>query len=133
PSGPVVIEFAPALAVVMEYSVNVPDVVTFATLFAALALSTNQRLPSGPLVIPFGLLAEVGIVYSASSVPAVENLAILFAPASVTQRLPSGPVTMPVGWLLAARPPYSVTPVVPVAMVAIVEYVPFGDVARSMR
>src|SRR5262249_13270929 len=131
PSGPLVIEFGPELAVVIVYSVNDPDVVTFAILFVA--LSQNQRFPSGPLVIPFGLLAEVGTVYSASSVPADATFGILFGPASVTQMLLSGPVVMPVGWLPDARPPNSVTPLTPFVIVAMVLYVPFGEVARSIR
>jgi hypothetical protein len=46
------------LLVGIEYSVNVPEVVILATLLAT--FSTNHKLPSGPLVIPWGVLETVG-------------------------------------------------------------------------
>lgn len=46
----------------IEYSVNAPHVVTLPILFVA--FSVNQSLPSGPTVIPRGLLPAVGIGYS---------------------------------------------------------------------
>lgn len=46
----------------MEYSVIEPDVVIFAILLAL--YSVNQRLPSGPAVIPYGMLEEVVTAYS---------------------------------------------------------------------
>src|SRR5262245_44895295 len=84
------------LAVGMEYSVNVPPVVTLATLLPA--FSVNHRLPSGPATMAQGELLAVGTEYSVT-VPAGVTLAILLAAVSATQRLPSGPWAMPVGWL----------------------------------
>src|SRR5438034_1309319 len=61
--------------------------------------SVNQRLPSGPAVIPSGPLLLVGIGNSVM-VPLVVIRPILFPAGlvcSVNQRLPSGPAVMPPG------------------------------------
>src|SRR6266567_149486 len=60
--------------------------------------SVNQRLPSGPVVIPRGSLLLVGIGYSVM-VPLGVIFPILFVLYSVNQRLPSGPVVIPRGLL----------------------------------
>ena len=62
------------------------------------ALSVNQRLPSGPLAMPMGALAAVGIVLAGEKADDdVTNESIAFAPFSVNQRFPSGPFVMPYG------------------------------------
>src|SRR5215469_9277014 len=57
-------------------------------------LSTNQRLPSEPAVMPTGPLNAVGIGYSVMA-PFCVILPILLALFSVNQTLPSGPAAMP--------------------------------------
>jgi hypothetical protein len=52
----------PLLAVGMEYSVIVPEVVTLATL--PRPFSIYQRLPSGPAAMLHGPLLAVGMEYS---------------------------------------------------------------------
>ena len=75
-----------------------PVVVTFATLFAL--ASVNQRLPSGPAVMPSGRLAAAGMGYSVTT-PEVVILPTWFTLSSVNQMLPSGPATIANGPLLA--------------------------------
>src|SRR5437667_344270 len=55
------------------------------------APSANQRLPSGPAVMPNGWLELVGMAYSVMT-PVGVILPILFPLLSVNQRLPSAPV-----------------------------------------
>src|SRR5713101_8651302 len=55
--------------------------------------SVNQRLPSGPVVMPNGLLLAVGMKNSVTA-PAVVMRPILLASYSVNQRFPSGPAAM---------------------------------------
>ncbi len=64
--------------------------------------SVNQRLPSGPAVIPQGRADAVGTANSVIDPPGVIR-AILSVPASVTQRLPSEPVVIRVGRLPALK------------------------------
>src|SRR6266581_341096 len=59
--------------------------------------SVNQRLPSGPAVMPKGLLSPVGMENSPVTTPAGVMRPILFPEYSVNQRLPSGPAVMPRG------------------------------------
>src|SRR5215471_813710 len=71
-----------------------------------LPISVNQRLPSGPVVIPQGLLEVLFplLVETGNSVMAwVAGLIspILPVPCSVNQRLPSGPAVIPVRPALA--------------------------------
>src|SRR5262249_6500789 len=89
-----------ALAVGTRNSANTPAVVTLPIRLAALADSVNHRLPSGPTVIPVGLLEVVGVGYSCTKWPEVEITPILFPVLSVNHRFPSGPETMPTGLLL---------------------------------
>jgi hypothetical protein len=70
--------------------------------------SVNQRLPSGPAVMPKGLLLAVGTVNSVT-VPLVVIRPILLLLSSVNHNFPSGPVAMLTGSLLAVRPVNSVT------------------------
>src|ERR1041385_4244377 len=77
-----------------EYSVIVPEVVIL-PIFLVL-VSVNHSLPSGPAVIPAGLLS-VGREYSPVTTPAVVILTILFLNSSVNQTFPSGPAAMSVG------------------------------------
>src|SRR5262245_6249156 len=90
PSGPVAISSGLLLALGIEYSVTVPLVVIFA--IREPADSANQRLPSGPAVMPWGARSAVKL-YSVNE-PDVVTLPILLALLSVNQRLPSGPATM---------------------------------------
>src|SRR3979411_2480114 len=83
------------------YSVMTPKVVSLATLPA----SVNQRLPSGPAVMPSVAALGGGGKYSVKA-PAVVTLATL--PFSVTQRFPSGPAAIPEGLLLAVGVGHSV-------------------------
>ena len=76
-------------AVGTTYSVNAPEVVTLATLFPM--LSVNQRLPSGPAVIPKGALLAVGTANSVA-VPEGVMRPILLAADSVNHTIPSGPI-----------------------------------------
>src|ERR1035437_489272 len=55
--------------------------------------SVNQRLPSGPVVMKYGLLLLEGVANSVM-VPEGVTLPTLPALSSVNQRLPSGPVVM---------------------------------------
>src|SRR5438105_14513893 len=90
----------------MVYSVITPEVVTLATLLVP--LSVNQMLPSGPVVMPMGLLPAVGIVYSVMA-PVLVILPTLFPMSSVNQTLPSRPAAMPNGKLPGVGTAYSVT------------------------
>ena len=66
--------------------------------------SVNQRLPSGPAVMPDGaLLAEMPLLNSVIT-PAGVMRPMRLPPYSVNQRLPSGPAVMPFGWLPAVMP-----------------------------
>src|SRR5437763_734208 len=58
--------------------------------------SVNQRLPSGPAVIPSGPLPYVGRGNSVI-MPLVLMRPILLPSGSVNQRLPSGPAVIPHG------------------------------------
>lgn len=79
--------------------------VTLATWFPL--FSVIQRLPSGPAVIPLGLLLAVGIEYSVEEPALVTEATLLVAP-SVNQRFPSGPSVMRLGLLDAVGIVYSV-------------------------
>ena len=59
--------------------------------------SVNQRLPSGPVVIPAGPLLAVGMGNSVMACVVGLIIPIWLAPDSVNQRLPSGPAVIPVG------------------------------------
>ena len=61
----------------------------------------NQRLPSGPAVIPSGPLLAVMRCVNSVMVPAGVIRPILLPVYSVNQRLPSGPAVIPAGPLLA--------------------------------
>src|SRR5258707_1196545 len=61
--------------------------------------SVNQRLPSGPAVIPSGTLLEVGTGNSVME-PLGLIRPILLPFHSVNQRWPSGPAVIPIGQLL---------------------------------
>ena len=87
------------------YSVTTPPVVIFATLSPP--VSVNQRLPSGPVTIAYGLAPGVGTGNSVIT-PAVVARAMLLPPYSVNQRLPSGPVVSPEGPLLEVGVAYGV-------------------------
>ena len=78
------------------YSVIVPLVVILPILLPL--YSVNQRLPSGPAVMPSGELEPVGIVYSVNDPPVV-TLPILLPLYSVNHSLPSGPCVMAYGLL----------------------------------
>ncbi len=65
-----------------------------------LPFSTNQRLPSGPVTMPFAPAFAVPMGNSVMT-PAVVMRPTLLPCFSVNQRWPSGPTVMPVGWLLA--------------------------------
>src|SRR5438132_10054401 len=90
----------------MVYSVITPYAVTLATLLVP--LSVNQMLPSGPAVMPMGLLPAVGIGYSVMA-PDLVILPTLFPMSSVNQTLPSRPAAMPNGKLPGVGTAYSVT------------------------
>src|SRR6266571_1093479 len=60
--------------------------------------SKNQRLPSGPRVIPSGILFGVGIGNSVITPWGVMR-PILLPCSSINQRLPSAPRVIPVVWL----------------------------------
>src|SRR5262249_3420219 len=64
---------------------------------AIVPASTNHTLPSGPSVMPFTELFDVGITYSAKTLPAGDIFAILFPPYSLNQMFPSDPVVIPNG------------------------------------
>src|SRR5260370_41986918 len=60
--------------------------------------SVNQRLPSGPVVIPHGPLLDAGRGSSVMVPLGVMRPILLLLPSSsVNQRLPSGPVVIPPG------------------------------------
>ena len=59
--------------------------------------SVNQRLPSGPLVIPAGKLLGVGMVNSAMACVVGLIIPIWLVPPRVNHRLPSGPVVIAFG------------------------------------
>ena len=61
----------------------------------------NQRLPSGPAVIPMGWALAVGTGNSVMAWVAGLIIPILLPHASVNQRLPSGPAVIPSGLALA--------------------------------
>src|SRR5262249_22497212 len=82
-------------------SVAIPAIVIRPILFTP--GSVNQSAPSGPAVIPAGLLPGVAVAKAVTPTGGGGNWAIWLLPARVTQRLPSGPVTIPVGLLPAAR------------------------------
>src|SRR5436853_224975 len=90
----------------MGYSVTTPAVVTLATL-STQPVSVNQTFPSGPAVMPHGVLLAVGMGYSVKA-PDVATFATLFPLYSVNQRLPSGPAAISCGMLLAVGTWYSV-------------------------
>jgi hypothetical protein len=68
--------------------------------------SVNQIFPSGPLAMPAGPLARVGVGYSVIA-PAGVILPILELFHSVNHTLPSGPATMFIGSELAVGMGYS--------------------------
>jgi hypothetical protein len=74
----------------------VPEIVIRPILMAA--FSVNHRVPSGPAVIPQGLLLGVGTEYSVM-VPFVVTRLILLTLfcCSANHRAPSGPAVMPFG------------------------------------
>jgi hypothetical protein len=61
--------------------------------------SVNQRLPSGPAMMPWSPAAAVGTANFVIA-PAVVMRPIWLLPASVNQRLPSGPTAMSGRWPL---------------------------------
>jgi hypothetical protein len=67
----VVIPYGLLPVVEIRNSVTVPPVVILPILFPV--HSVNQRFPSGPIVIPSGLLLTVGIEYSVMLVPLQET------------------------------------------------------------
>ena len=70
----------------------------------------NQRLPSGPAVIPNGSLSPVMPALYSVTAPAGVIFPILLPLISVNQRLPSGPAVILEGQLPALMPAlYSVT------------------------
>src|SRR6202162_6565547 len=75
PSGPAVIPRGPPLNVGVRYSLNTPAVVIRPILLTGKPTSPNHSAPSGPDVMPVGLL-ELGVGYSVS-VPAVVTRPIL--------------------------------------------------------
>src|SRR6187402_3412730 len=82
----------PLAAVGMQASsVTTPAVVILANLLAR--FSVNQRLPSGPAMMPWTPLAAVGTGNFVIA-PVVVMRPISLLPASVNQRFPSGPVAM---------------------------------------
>src|SRR6188768_4060214 len=82
----------PLLAVGMQASsVTTPAGVILASLLAR--FSVNQRLPSGPAMMPWTPAAAVGTA-NVVIAPAVVIRPIWLLPASVNQRLPSGPTAM---------------------------------------
>jgi len=96
PSGPAVISDGtrssgnttqPALGTVIGNSVIVPDGVIRPTAL----FSENQRLPSGPVVIP---LVGVLLLGSGKYVTEPEGVIRPIAPVVVNQRLPSGPAVI---------------------------------------
>src|SRR5207248_5340081 len=68
--------------------------------------SVNQMLPSGPVVMKFGWLLEVGTAYSVM-IPAGVIRPILLPLISVNQMLPSGPLVMPNGYESGVNVGYS--------------------------
>src|SRR5260370_10307092 len=75
------------------------------------SFSVTQTLPSGlgPLAIPRGLLAIVGMAHSVNMPVGVTRPILLPVPfCSVNQRLPSGPVVIPYGPALVVGTVYSV-------------------------
>src|SRR5208283_5103045 len=95
PSGPVVIWVGAPLIVGIGYKVITPAVVIL-PIFPPVG-SVNHKLPSGPDVIPNGLLPEA-TAYSVI-IPSIVILPIWSAYGSVNQRLPSGPDVIPEGEL----------------------------------
>ena len=65
--------------------------------------SVNQRVSSGPAVIPFGPPPAVRPAENSVTWPAVVMRPIL-PPNSVNQRLPSGPAVIPAGWRFGVIP-----------------------------
>src|SRR5206468_2776048 len=70
--------------------------------------SANQRLPSGPAVIPRGVLSGVGIENSMTASPGGSR-PMRLPRSSVNQRAPSGPVVIDSGKLVAVGIGVSVT------------------------
>jgi hypothetical protein len=66
--------------------------------------SVNQRLPSGPAAIPFGLLPPEMPVENSVTAPLGVIRPILLELNSVNQRLPSGPAAISTSWLDAGIP-----------------------------
>src|SRR5262249_39060484 len=66
--------------------------------------SVNQRLPSGPAVIPSGRLLAVMPVANSVTTPAGVIRSIRSLLSSVNQRLPSGPAVIPLGTLSVVIP-----------------------------
>src|SRR5262245_56550437 len=89
PSGPVAMSAVPPVGA--GSSTMAPDAKTTPTLGAN--ASTNQRLPSGPTLIPDGAAPAVGTGNSLMTPSVVIRPTLLPAP-SVNQRFPSGPATM---------------------------------------
>ena len=58
----------------------------------------NHRFPSGPAVMPVGMLFVVGTGYSVNE-PSVVTRPIWLVADSVNHKVPSGPVVMPAGTL----------------------------------
>ena len=86
----------------VENSVILPDGVILPIL--SVFVSVNQRLPSGPVVMPAGPALPVMPVENSVTVPDGVILPILFAPYSVNQTFPSGPAVIPNGELDAVIP-----------------------------
>src|ERR1035437_2544243 len=79
----------------------VPEGVTLPILPTLLNCVVNQRLPSGPVVMIFGLPnASPPLLANSVMVPEGVTLPTCSVPLSVNQRLPSGPVMMKNGTLL---------------------------------
>ncbi len=65
--------------------------------------SVNQRLPSGPAVIPYGPELAAGTAYSLMTCVVGLIIPIFPDPFSVNQRLPSGPAAILQGPGIAGR------------------------------
>src|SRR5690349_19826296 len=92
----------PAYGVGTANSETDPPMVIRPILLAVPANSVNQRLPSGPVVMPTGLAMAVGMENSVM-VPfgVLRPILLALLQYSVNQRLPSGPSVMPYGCELA--------------------------------
>src|ERR1022692_3928704 len=81
------------------------EIISRPILLADGSRSVNHRVPSGPLVIPQGLLSLVGTAHSLTS-PVVEIRPIAARADSVNQRAPSGPKAIPLayggGWAVGS-------------------------------